>query len=479
MRRIIITVVILAVVVAASWFMYQVTAKEKEPPPPDYEVYSVESGDIAATVSTTGSIEPASEANLAFRGAGVVDVVYPQVGDSVKAGDILARLGSDELQLALEQAQINKRLAEIRITQTQKEPETIDIAAAEAAVESARANVEAARASYQDLLRGPTASQRQAAEASEKRAKVLLDAAQRAYNEIAHMPQAAMFPQAIQLEQATIDYEVAKANVRNTLTPATAGQKAGALAQIAGAESGVVQAEAALERLKRGVAQEDLDILKAQVDQADIAVRQAQLALGNTELVASIDGVVSSINIRANEMPTPGLPAIALTDTSDFHVELNVDEIDIAQLALGQPVLVTVDALEDVELAGNVSKIDPVAGSGGLTPGNTIVTYRVTIAIDSTDVQLRPSLTAAVSITTDEARDVVILPNRVIRLDRQTGQPYVEVIEDGIPQRVDIVIGLRNEQFSEIVSGIEIGDELAVRRTNTGDVIRQQMFGGG
>jgi HlyD family secretion protein len=479
MRRIIIAIVILAVVIAASWFMYSVTAKEKEPPPPDYEVYTVASGDIAATVSSTGSVEPAAEANLAFRGAGVVDVVYPQVGDRVEAGDILARLETEELQLALDQAQINKKLAEIRLAQAQKEPESIDIAAAEAAVESARANAEAARASYQDLLNGPTTSQREAAEANEKRAKVMLDAAQRAYNEIAHMPQAAMLPQAVQLEQATIDYEVAKANVKNTLAPATSGQKTGALAQIAAAESAIVQAEAALERLKRGASSEDIDVLKAQVDQADIAVRQAQLALANTELVAPISGVISAINIRANEIPTPGLPAITLTDTSDFHVELNVDEIDIAQLTLGQPVVITVDALDDATLTGIVSKIDPVAGSGGFTPNNAIVTYRVTIAIDPTDASLRPGLTAAVSITTDEARDVVVLPNRVIRLDQQTGQPYVEVIEDGIPRRRDIVIGLRNEQFSEIVSGLEVGEQLAVRRTSTSDVLRQQMFGGG
>jgi len=479
MRKIVTFVIILAIVITASWFMYQATAQEKEPPPPDYETYPVSTGDIAATVSTTGSIEPASEANLAFRGAGVVDAVYPQVGDSVEQGDILARLDTDDLQLALEQAEINKRLAEIRVDQAQQEPEAIDIAAAEAAVESARANVAGARASYQDLLRGPTAAQRQAAEAGEKRAKVLLDSAQRAYNEIAHYPQAAMLPQAVQLEQATIDYEVAKANTQNTLTSATAGQKAAALAQIAAAESAVVQAEAALARLQRGVNQTDIDILLAQVDQADIAVRQAQMAMGNTELVASIDGVVSSINIRANEIPNPGLPAIVLTDTSDFHVELNVDEIDIAQLSLGQPVLITIDALDDSELTGQVSRIDPVSGSGGLPAANAIVTYRVTIDIDPTEVQLRPGLTAAVSITTDEARDVIVLPNRVIRLDRQTGQPYVEVLVDGIPQRVDVVIGLRNEQFSEIVSGLDVGDELAVRRTDTGDVLRQQMFGGG
>ena len=72
-----------------------------------------------------------------------------------------------------------------------------------------------------------------------------------------------------------------------------------------------------------------------------------------------------------------------------------------------------------------------------------------------------------------------MLPNRVIRIDRQTGQPYVEKIVDGVPQRVDIEIGLRNEQFSEVVSGLEVGDEIAVRRTDTGEVLRQQMFGGG
>lgn len=481
MRRIIVAVIVLVIVLGGSWFAYQVTAQEKEPPPPDYETYEVATGDIASTVSTTGSIEPAAEVNLAFRATGLVDEVYVDVGDNVKTGDILASLDTNDMLLTLEQAQINKRLAEIRLAQAQREPNAVDIAAAEAAVESARANLAAARAAYQDLLRGPSDAQRLAMEANEKRAKVQLDAAQRAYNEIDHLPNAAMLPQAVQLQQATIEYEVAKANVENTLAPPTAGQKAQALAQIAGAESAVVQAEAALDRLTRGTAKEDLEALQIQVDQAEIAVKQAERALENTELFAPIDGVVSAINIRSNEFPTPGLPAIVLTDTSGFHIELNVDEIDIAQLAVGQPALVTVDALNDLELNGVVSQIDPVAGSGlpGAGGGGGIVTYRVRIDIEPTDVPLRPGLTAAVSIVTDEARDIIVLPNRVIRIDRQTGQPYVEKIVDGVPQRVDIEIGLRNEQFSEIVSGLEVGDEIAVRRTATGEILRQQMFGGG
>ena len=120
-----------------------------------------------------------------------------------------------------------------------------------------------------------------------------------------------------------------------------------------------MQAEATLDRLTRGPAEEDLAALQVQVDQADIAVRQAESALENTELTAPIDGVVSAINIRPNEVPNPALPAIVLTDTSDFHIELDVDEIDIAQLAVGQPAVVTIDALNDLELNGVVSRIEP------------------------------------------------------------------------------------------------------------------------
>ncbi|RME82914.1 MAG: HlyD family efflux transporter periplasmic adaptor subunit, partial [Caldilineae bacterium] len=381
-------------------------------------------------------------------------------------------------QLALEQAQVGLKLAEANLAKALAGPDEFDIAAAEAAVESARAAARAARAAYQDLLKGPTEAQRRAAEANAERAKVMLDAAQAAYNEIAHLPNAAMMPQAIQLQQATIDYEVAKANVDATLAPPTASQKASALAQIAQADSAVVQAEAALARLRKGISPEDRAILEAQVEQAQIAVRQAELALENTVLVSPIDGTVGAVNIRENEFPNPGLPAIVLTNDSDFRIVLNVDEIDIGHLAAGQPAIITVDALEGVELTGVVSDIAPLAGTGGLPGGTTIVTYQVTVDIDPTDAPLRAGLTAAVSIITDEARDVIVLPNRVMRIDRQTGQTYVERIEDGVPRRVNLELGLRNEQFSEVISGLEVGDELAVRRTDTGELLRQQFFGG-
>ncbi len=479
MRRLIIILVILVVVIGGSFFAYQATAKEKEAPPPDYSVYTVTRGDIYATVNSTGVIEPTQEVKLSFRGTGKVKEILVDVGDPVKKGQILAHLEDDELQLQLKQAQTNEKLAKANLAKAKTPADETDIAAAQAQLESARAQAAAARAAYQDLLRGPSEAQRTAAKAQLKRAEAALKHAQESYNQIAGQPNASMMPQAIQLEQSTIDYETAKANYQVTMAPPTASQKAQALAQIAAADAAVAQAEASLERLQNGPKPADLAVLETQVEQARIGVESAELALSNTQLVSPIDGVVGIINIRTNEFPNPALPAMVVADPEGFHIKLNVDELDIGQLEVGQTALVTVDALNDAQITGVVSRIAPVANTTPVGGGSTIVTYEVIINLDPTDLPLRSGMTATVAIITDQAENVIVIPNRVMHLDESTRTPYVEKLVDGVPTRVDIVLGLRNEQYSEVVSGLEEGDQLAVRRIDTGEILRQQFFGGG
>jgi HlyD family secretion protein len=478
MRRLIIALIILVVVIGGSWFAYQATAKEKEPPVPDYEVYTVTRGDIYATVSSTGVIEPSEEVKLSFRGTGKVKEILVDIGDAVKKGQILAHLEDDELQLQLKQAETNRKLAEANLAKAKTPADETDIAAARAQLESARAQAAAARAAYQDMLRGPTAAQRKVAEAQLKRAEANLQHAQEAYNEISNLPNASMMPQAIQLQQATIDYETAKANLAVTLAPATDSQKAQALAQIAPADAAVAKADDKMNTLLNRTKPTDLSVLETQVEQAGIGVESAELALRNTQLISPIDGVVGIINIRQNEFPNPSLPAMVIADPEGFHIKLNVDELDIGQIEVGQTAVVTIDALNDAQLTGVVARIAPVANT---TPigGSAIVTYEVIVNLDPTDLPLRSGMTATVAIITDKAEDVIVIPNRVMHLDEATRTPYVEKIIDGVPTRVDITLGLRNEQYSEVVSGLEEGDQLAIRRIDTGDILRKQIFGGG
>jgi HlyD family secretion protein len=478
MRRLIIIIVIAVVVIGGTWFAYQATAKEKEAPAPDYETYTVKRGDIYATVTSTGVIEPAEEVKLTFKGTGKVDEILVDVGDKVEKGQILAHLEDDELQLQLKQAQTNLKLAKANLAKAKVPADKTDIVAARAQLESARAQADAARSAYRDLLKGPSAAERKTAEAQVKRAEVALKHAQEAYNQIANQPNAGMMPQAQQLEQATIDYETAKANLQVTLAPPTAGQKAQALAQIAAADAAVSQAEASLQRLLKGISPEDLAVMETQVEQAEIGVESAELALRNTQLISPIDGVIGIINIHPNEVPNPALPAMVVADPEGFHIKLNVDELDIGQVEVGQTALITVDALNDTNLTGVVTRIAPVANT---TPvgGSSIVTYEVIINLDPTDLPLRSGMTATVSIITDKAENVIVIPNRVMHLDETTKQPFVEKLVDDVPTRVDIVLGLRNEQYSEVVKGLQEGDVLVIRRIDTGDILRKQIFGGG
>ncbi len=478
MRRWITLLLILVVVVGGSLALYHYGNQKKEPPKPDYETYTVARGDIYATVSASGIIEPSQEVKLAFKGTGKVAEILVDIGDTVSKGQLLARLEDDELQLQVKQAQAGLALAQANLNKAKAPVSQADLAAAQAQVESARAQAEAARAAYQALLQGPTAAQRRVAEAQLKRAEVALKHAQEAYDQIAHLPNAGLLPQAIQLEQATIDYETAKANLEVTLAPPTESQKAQALAQIAAAEAAVAQAEASLHRLQQGPTPEDLAVLEAQVEQARIGVESAQLALRNTQLISPIDGVVGVINIRTNEFPSPGQPAMVIADPEGFHIKLNVDELDIGQIQVGQTALISVDALGDAQLTGVVSRIAPVATS---TPvgGGVINTYEVVINLDPTNQPLRSGMTATVSIITQRAENVLVIPNRVMHLDETSRKPYVEKLVDDIPTRVYVELGLRNEQYSEVVDGLEEGDVLVIRRVETGEILRQQFFGGG
>lgn len=478
MRRAVIALLILVVVLGGSWFGYQATAKGKEEPAPDYEIYKVTKGDIVATISSTGVIEPSQEVKLTFRSSGKVKDISVQIGDTVKKGQVLASLEADELQLQLKQAQVNLKLAEANLAKAKVAADETDIAAARAQLESARAQADAARAAYADLLRGPSAAEKTVAQAQLKRAEAALKHAQEAYNEVADRPDVGLLPQSQQLEQATIDYATAKANNQVTLAPPKPGQKAQSLAQIAAADAAVAQAEASLERLLNGPKPEDLAVLETQVDQARIGIESAELALHNTQLISPIDGVVGVINIHTNEVPNPSLPAMVVADPEGFHIKLNVDELDIGHLEPGQTATVTVDALDDAQLTGVVSRIAPVANTSSFG-GSTIVTYEVIVNLDPTDLPLRSGMTASVAIITDKAENVIVIPNQVMHLDESTRTPYVEKLINGVPTRVDLKLGLRNEQYSEVISGLDENDELAIRRINTSDIIRRQILGGG
>ena len=452
-KRFLTIMVILVVVIGGSLGGYELWAAEKEPPPPDFDTLPVQRGTIVSTVSASGNIEPEARILLSFKGAGRVSEVLVQVGQEVKAGDLLARLESAELELALAQAEIALTVARAQLAKAQTAPNASDLAAATAALTSAQA-------AYDELLEGPGDDELEIAKGNIERARLARDQAQAAYDQVSHLPNVGMMPQSLQLQQATLEYELAQTNYRLTTRGATNAQKSAAQAQIA-------QAQASLDRLKEGLSAEDLSIAQAQVRQAEVALEQALLALEATQLFAYTGGVITAVNIKAGEL-TAGMPAFEMTDLSRFHLDVNVDEIDIGALGVGQQASISLDALPDAGIIGRVTSIAPAAN---LATG--VISYQVRIDIDDTDAPLRSGMSATASIVTASAENALVVLNRLIQVDRENDRAYVERVDGGVPVRVEIQIGMRNEQQSEVVAGLQEGDVLAIRQASSLDRLRQ------
>ncbi len=460
MRRTITIVLIIAAIAATGWFGYQKFGAARQPETPEYEIVKVLRGDIESTVSATGTVLPERQASLSLQGTGIIETVSVKMGDHIPKGQVLVQQDATDAELAIRQAEIGLRTAQIQLRQLQVGPSAADLASAEAGLASAQA-------AYQDVLTGSTADQLASARAQVEQARATMVQAQQAYDKIKDMPNAGMMPQSLQLQQATIAFDTAQAQYRVTSGGASEAQKVAAQAQIA-------QAEAALDRLKKGSSSEQIEIAQASVDQAQVALEQAQRRLENTRLIAPWDGVVTAANIVEGTLGQPGAPAIELADLSQLHVDVQVDEMDVAALRAGQPVTIEVDAVPDASLTGVVKSIAPSAeptATGG-------VSYNVRVDIlSSGETTLLPGMSATTSIVSSSRQDVLLVPNRAVQRDRTTGQTFVHRIESGVVKKVEVRLGLRDDQRSEVLEGLNDNDELAIYSMSFQQQI-QQSFGG-
>ena len=209
-----------------------------------------------------------------------------------------------------------------------------------------------------------------------------------------------------------------------------------------------------------------LDQARAQVgvDEADIALHEAQLAtaqvnLDYTNIVSPVDGTVVSRNVTmgqtvAASFQTPTLFLIA-TDLTKMQVDTNVSESDIGGVKEGNKSLFTVDAYPKRTFDGAVTQVR----QSPQTVQN-VVTYDVVVSVDNTDLALKPGMTAATRVISDQRADVLRVPSQALRytpggLRSRTGpeQALVWVLRDGQPASIPVVVGLDDDSFAEIVKG--------------------------
>lgn len=481
MKRTLTIIGILVVVVGASLLAWRAIARAQTPQTPTYETITATRGSLQSAVSATGTIEPEAQVSLSFKGVGRVADVAATLGQQVQAGDVLAKLDAQDLELAVAQAEAGLASAKANLAQLTKAARAEDVAAAEATVQSAQATVKSAaagltsaRAAFAKLQRGSTENEKKVAAANLERARVALEQAQAAYDRVASSPDIGLLPQSSNLQRATIDFEQAKAQYDITTAGADDAQRSQALAAVAQSEAAVTnakaqvaQAQASLVKLRDGASPEQVAVSEAQVKQAETALAQARLNRDNTLLKSPISGTVAEINAKVGELPNAARPAFVIINTDPFHLDVNVDEIDIGQLATGQKASITLEALPTAVVTGQVDRISPTA-----EVGTGVTSYPVRIVLDATDAPLRTGMSATANITTAEVDDVIVLPNRAIQVDQAAGTNFVEKLVNGIPQRSVVRVGMRNEGQTQILEGVAEGDVIVIPNTSASEQFR-------
>ena len=410
----------------------------------DYETVPVRRDTILATVNASGSVVPREQVTLNLLTGGQLAELDVGVGQQVKAGQQLARLDTRQLELSVAQAEAALKVSVARLTQTKVGTQPADLAAAEASVASAQALYDAAKNKL-----GLRSDQLAVAEADLKRAEFAVQDAQAAYDRVAFRPEIGMLPQASALQRATIDYQRAQSSYKLQVAAIDDTSFKGAAAQLA-------QAKAQLERLGKAPTAEDLAIAEAQVEQSRLSLEQAKLRLADAILTAPFSGTVLAANVQVGELVGAATPLIVLADMGSYHVETSIDEADIGRIQIGQDATIALDAFPNAELRGKVTHIDLL---GRVAQG--VVSYAVEVEILPTDTPLRASMTAVVDVVVDRKEGVWVVPNRAVKRDAR-GKYFVEVMSENKLQQRFVTTGLGNDLVTEIVDGLDEGDQVVV-----------------
>jgi len=495
-------------------------------------LYTVARRTVTASITGSGNLVPATQANVNFKVAGALTEIDVRVGDHVSAGQKLAAIDSSAQQAALAQAQANVATAQANVQSVEK-PLTAN------QVQQLRDNVATALQTYNDMVAqvNLTNSQDATQVASDQaqlsadqaalaasfayqqdKAKLATDQSQIATDKakftadgcvIANAPfstnpcmtdftnvlndQSAITADEskVTLDGAQVTADQARLNqdAAKQQTDKVSGQRSvnQAAASLTGARDQLTtQTEARPNQIAAA---------QAQLASAEAAVLTAQQNLNSTTLYAPMDGDVNSINGVVGESvgtgggttaEAPGgqapLPTSAASsafmqigNVSAMDVVIPFAEADAARIASNQEVQVTFDAVPNLTISGHV-----IAVASSATVSSGVVNYYATITLNQTDKSLKQGMTANATVVVSKATNAITVPN--LAITRTGGQAYVMVYAAGQQTRTAIDTGVAGDQYTEVTGGLNDGEQVViptVRVSSSFGSTRGGGFGGG
>lgn len=376
-----------------------------------FQTVPVERGNLVATVGATGSVRAKQTAVLLWQTSGIIESVNAEVGDSVSKDAVLASLSKSSLNQSI-------ILAEA------------DLVAAEKALE--------------DLLTSNTAV---------LEAQKAVDQAEKAYDKAYNWRME--LNGKIEITETWWEFGILKQKKYKGYASQETIEQADK--DLALAESRLNDARREYERLLKGEDSADVIAAKARVDAAKATLELAHLT-------APFNGTVTQAVPTVGDQVSAGVSGFRIDDLSSLLVDVQVSEVDINSVFVGQSATLSFDAILNKMYNGKVVKV----GQAGETVQG-VVSFTVTIELTDADELVKPGMTAAVNIVVEEVKDVVLIPNRAVRL--VDGNRVVYILEANQPLPVEITLGASSDTMSVLAGGdITEGDLI---------ILNPPTFGGG
>jgi macrolide-specific efflux system membrane fusion protein len=190
--------------------------------------------------------------------------------------------------------------------------------------------------------------------------------------------------------------------------------------------------------------------------------------------------VVDDVTVKVGDRMQAGGKLATLAPTQSLVATADVSQLDVAKLKVGQRVTLTFDALDGAATSGTVDEIaDSPISSDSSAGTTTVVQYPVTVRIGKLSTGARTGMTGQASVVTTSRRNVVVVPSSAI--GGTTANPTVQVVQDGTTVTRPVVVGLVTTQGSEILTGLQAGEQVVtgITASDTGAVNQNQQGGGG
>jgi len=456
-------------------------------------VVEVVKDDLLVSISGNGNVTLVNERSLAFSIGGTVEEINVEEGDRVSTGQVLATLNKDDLEMsvaqaeaAYEQAKVAKSQAELALSQAELSHSQAELNLKQLGVTESQAEAALELAQW-DLDRMEDVQEIkdkiEEAEWELKFAEMMLTEARKAQDTdainywrgvIAGSPPWNL--PAAKSKITELQADLAELRTKSEYVTLQENELSIKVLQVDAAKQTLEQAkrsrQAATQAIKHAAqnveyAKVSIDYTEKAIGLAEHSLEHAKKQLDKTVMTAPISGIAISVNVKEGDtIPAATFstqPIIHIIDTTNLELVVEVDEIDVPKIRLGQKAVISFDALPDALYDGELTDISytPTVEAG-------VILYEVKVGFKApADSGVKIGMSVTADIVLDERNDVLLVPNRAVTEDKEGNTIVMVVLEDDKTEERPVTVGVSDDFNTEITSGLQAGEKVLIEPRTT------------